>query len=229
MGWNASHIFHPGYRGGFSSTLGNQQQTAHHQLVPHASSSSSSWLDCLSSNSSEKVSSSASYPLSSHRRMSTNSSMNMGYNNIQQCTTSSRSNHEQDELEKVRKRLSVNNSLFCNPSTSRVTNRSLPQPDGSSSKDFTKPLFVDCSIEYELPNAPKIPKNSEPILMIHPGINNKSVKKNSEGCSSTNDKEIKASPIASNSRSAFIKEELTTQDKIERAFKLDSAGAKKLC
>jgi hypothetical protein len=25
---------------------------------------------------------------------------------------------------------------------------------------------VDCSIEYELPNAPKIPKNSQPILMI---------------------------------------------------------------
>lgn len=36
-------------------------------------------------------------------------------------------------------------------------------------KDFSKPLFVDCSIEYELPNAPKIPKNSLPILMIHPG------------------------------------------------------------
>lgn len=33
-------------------------------------------------------------------------------------------------------------------------------------KDFSKPLFVDCSIEYELPNAPKIPKNSLPILMI---------------------------------------------------------------
>ena len=33
-------------------------------------------------------------------------------------------------------------------------------------KDFSKPLFVDCSIEYELPNAPKIPKNSLPILMV---------------------------------------------------------------
>ena len=39
----------------------------------------------------------------------------------------------------------------------------------SSGKDFSKQLFVDCSIEYELPNAPKIPKNSLPILMIHPG------------------------------------------------------------
>ena len=36
-------------------------------------------------------------------------------------------------------------------------------------KDLSSPLFVDCSIEYELPNAPKIPKNSAPILMIHPG------------------------------------------------------------
>merc|ERR1712115_377466 len=84
---------------------------------------------------------------------------------------------EQDELEKVRKRLSVNNSLFCNPSTSRVTNRPLPQPDGSSSKDFTKTLFVDCSIEYELPNAPKIPKNSLSILMIHPGYKQKMMMK----------------------------------------------------
>ena len=42
------------------------------------------------------------------------------------------------------------------------------RPAPAPAKDYTKPLFVDCSIEYELPNAPKIPKNSEPILMIHP-------------------------------------------------------------
>ena len=229
--WNPSHnLFHPGYRG-FSTTA--HQQSSQNNQIPH-SSASACWLDCLSSSTSsssvtEKVSTPSSYPsLLSHRRMSTNSSSMMvtGYSNIEQCRLQQQQEHE---LEKTRKRLSVNNSLFCNPSTSRVTNRSLPQPDGSSSKDFTKPLFVDCSIEYELPNAPKIPKNSEPILMIHPGIKNKSVKKNSEDCSSTNDKEIKASPIASNSRSAFIKEELTTQDKIERAFKSDSADAKKLC
>lgn len=45
--------------------------------------------------------------------------------------------------------------------------RGLVMPSATT-KDFSKPLFVDCSIEYELPNAPKIPKNSEPILMIHP-------------------------------------------------------------
>ena len=147
-----------------------------------------------------------------------------GYNNIEQCRIQQQQEHE---LEKTRKRLSLNNSLFCNPSTSRVTNRSLPQPDGSSSKDFTKPLFVDCSIEYELPNAPKIPKNSEPILMIHPGIKN--VKKSSEGCSSTNDNDNKVLPIASTSKSTFIKEEFPNRDSNERAFKLVSAGEKKLC
>ena len=213
---NASQIFHPGYRNGFSSNL-----NGNHHLMPHSSTSSACWLDCLSSNSSEKVSSSASYPLSSQRRMSTNSSINMGYNHLQQCTpTSSRLHHEQDELEKVRKRLSVNNSLFCNPSTSRVTNRPLPQPDGSSSKDFTKTLFVDCSIEYELPNAPKIPKNSDPILMIHPV--SKSRKVSSDGNSAHN------MSRASTSRSIFIKEE---QQENERAFKLEfeNSGASKLC
>ncbi|XP_059086384.1 uncharacterized protein LOC131883069 [Tigriopus californicus] len=42
-------------------------------------------------------------------------------------------------------------------------------------KDYSKPLFVDCSIEYDLPNAPKIPKNSDPILMIHPAYSQKLV------------------------------------------------------
>ena len=49
--------------------------------------------------------------------------------------------------------------------------RGLIHPPGG--KDFSKPLFVDCSIEYELPNAPKIPKNSQPILMVHPGYQKK--------------------------------------------------------
>lgn len=102
----------------------------------------------------------------------------MGYTSVEQCRIQQQQEHE---LEKTRKRLSINNSLFCNPSTSRVTNRPLPQPDGSSSKDFTKQLFVDCSIEYELPNAPKIPKNSQPILMIHPGIKGKKKSDGSEG------------------------------------------------
>ena len=42
---------------------------------------------------------------------------------------------------------------------------------GRPGTDYFKPLFVDCSIEYDLPNVPKVPKNgaAEPILMIHPG------------------------------------------------------------
>ena len=32
----------------------------------------------------------------------------------------------------------------------------------------SKPLFVDCSVEYELPKMAKIPPDSLPLLMIHP-------------------------------------------------------------
>lgn len=37
-------------------------------------------------------------------------------------------------------------------------------------KDFSRPLHVDCSVEYELPNQAKPPQGiqSEPLLMIHP-------------------------------------------------------------
>lgn len=37
-------------------------------------------------------------------------------------------------------------------------------------KDYSRPLHVDCSVEYELPNAAKPPvgARSEPLLMIHP-------------------------------------------------------------
>ena len=35
-------------------------------------------------------------------------------------------------------------------------------------KDICKPLHVDCSIEYDLGNQPKIPKDSAPLLIIHP-------------------------------------------------------------
>ncbi|XP_056635442.1 uncharacterized protein LOC130444371 [Diorhabda sublineata] len=37
-------------------------------------------------------------------------------------------------------------------------------------KDYMKPLHVDCSVEYELPNTAKPPQGvrNEPLLMIHP-------------------------------------------------------------
>ena len=36
------------------------------------------------------------------------------------------------------------------------------------SRDVSKPLHVDCSIEYDLGAQPKIPKDSAPLLIIHP-------------------------------------------------------------
>jgi len=40
----------------------------------------------------------------------------------------------------------------------------------SAHKDYSRPLHVDCSVEYELPDAAKPPAGtrSEPLLMIHP-------------------------------------------------------------
>merc|ERR1719418_185473 len=43
---------------------------------------------------------------------------------------------------------------------------SKPPTDLSS---LSKSLFVDCSVEYELPMVPKIPPDSQPLLVIHPG------------------------------------------------------------
>lgn len=45
--------------------------------------------------------------------------------------------------------------------------RAGPPPPGP---DYTRPLHVDCSVEYELPNAAKPPAGAraEPLLMIHP-------------------------------------------------------------
>lgn len=51
---------------------------------------------------------------------------------------------------------------------------STPQPSRTVSvpvqKDYSRPLHVDCSVEYELPNQAKPPVGvrNEPLLMIHP-------------------------------------------------------------
>ena len=49
-------------------------------------------------------------------------------------------------------------------STAAAAARRLSQ----SAKDVTQPLHVDCSVEYDLGNQPKIPKDSAPLLIIHP-------------------------------------------------------------
>jgi hypothetical protein len=35
-----------------------------------------------------------------------------------------------------------------------------------SGQDLCKPVYVDCSVEYDMPNIPKIPRNSQPLLAI---------------------------------------------------------------
>jgi len=37
-----------------------------------------------------------------------------------------------------------------------------------SCRDLSKPLHVDCSVEYDLGHQPEIPRDSEPLLIIHP-------------------------------------------------------------
>ena len=51
----------------------------------------------------------------------------------------------------------------CPPSNNNNSSSS------QSCKDLSQPLHVDCSVEYDLGNQPKIPKDSAPLLIIHPG------------------------------------------------------------
>ncbi len=39
-----------------------------------------------------------------------------------------------------------------------------------SCRDLSQPLHVDCSVEYDLGNQPKIPRDSAPLLIIHPAF-----------------------------------------------------------
>ena len=218
--WNPSNIFHPGSFRGFPGTDRAPQQNQMQQ----SSSTSDSWLNCSLSRQPTRETLVASSSI--HRRMSTNSSM-MGSYNFQHCRHQQLQEHE---LEKTRKRLSVNNSLFCNPSTSRVTNQSLPQPDGSSSKDFTNALFVDCSIEYELPNAPKIPKNSDPILMIHPGIKRKKGKQEVEDMAQSKNNMIKEeAKITSTDRASMLENVRTNETNADTSAKETCHSSKCSC
>ena len=49
---------------------------------------------------------------------------------------------------------------------------SLALPTSQSCKDLSQPLHVDCSVEYDLGHQPKIPKDSAPLLIIHPAYQN---------------------------------------------------------
>ena len=73
-----------------------------------------------------------------------------------------------------------NNSMYnCDQSQAASWYRgSVPNLPQSSypappQKNVTTPLFVDCSVEYDLGEQPVIPKDSEPLLTIHPEYVNK--------------------------------------------------------
>lgn len=63
--------------------------------------------------------------------------------------------------------LSSGNMSQCYPNCEMTGG---PAGPGRPQKDYSRPLHVDCSVEYELPNAAKPPAGtkSEPLLMIHP-------------------------------------------------------------
>lgn len=44
-----------------------------------------------------------------------------------------------------------------------------PKVRNPGASELSKPLYVDCSVEYELPMVPKIPSDGQPLLVIHPG------------------------------------------------------------
>ena len=46
--------------------------------------------------------------------------------------------------------------------------QNLPLQPSPLAKSITTPLFVDCSVEYDLGEQPVIPPDSEPLLSIHP-------------------------------------------------------------
>ena len=56
------------------------------------------------------------------------------------------------------------------PNISAPQPQSLPpsMPAASPHSSLTTPLFVDCSVEYDLGDHPPVPANSEPLLTIHP-------------------------------------------------------------
>eukprot|EP00096_Caligus_rogercresseyi_P006181 TRINITY_DN22456_c0_g1_i1.p1 TRINITY_DN22456_c0_g1~~TRINITY_DN22456_c0_g1_i1.p1 ORF type:complete len:176 (+),score=2.26 TRINITY_DN22456_c0_g1_i1:15-542(+) len=57
---------------------------------------------------------------------------------------------------------------YTSVSSSSSYNHGCVKPQQRPKEYYSQPLFVDCSMEYELPNSHLIDPKSEPILMIHP-------------------------------------------------------------
>jgi len=53
-------------------------------------------------------------------------------------------------------------------SSNRVSSSSDSAPALTPAKDFSQPLFVDTTVEYDLPKEAYPPENSEPLLIVHP-------------------------------------------------------------
>ena len=65
---------------------------------------------------------------------------------------------------------------------------------------FSTPLHVDCSVEYDLGNQPKIPKDSAPLLIIHPDYKSlQAAAANKSPTSLTADEEVYSKSSSANS------------------------------
>lgn len=167
--WNNS-VFHPGYRSlpptaasTASSSTGAVSSTSSGSRSMIASLSNSSnaspWITGLST---PVFATPASYPPTACNMQLPERKMSFAGPYSQSCRV--------QEMEQRKRLNSMSSGMASRPRIFPVS--------GVVPKEFSKPLFVDCSIEYELPNAPKIPKNSEPILMIYNNPNKlKSAKK----------------------------------------------------
>ena len=83
--------------------------------------------------------------------------------------------HDHQNQNKGSKRIAMDQPSIGDGGPPRVRTTTSNQTAGPGSKppadlsSLSKSLFVDCSVEYELPMVPKIPPDSQPLLVIHPG------------------------------------------------------------
>merc|ERR1711899_559659 len=80
--------------------------------------------------------------------------------------------HQDKSRSKTCADVSVNQPSIGDGGPPRVRSSTANNPTNGSKPDLSslsKSLFVDCSVEYELPMVPKIPPDSQPLLVIHPG------------------------------------------------------------
>ena len=83
--------------------------------------------------------------------------------------------HDHQNQNKGSKQIAMDQPSIGDGGPPRVRTTTSNQTSGPGSKppvdlsSLSKSLFVDCSVEYELPMVPKIPPDSQPLLVIHPG------------------------------------------------------------